>query len=314
VRVRKPGTERLFDILQRVSQFEDWSPSNTETLSSAKVLHIPYLLRPGWVTGMSIIDAQRGNVSVGLSIRKWTETFFGKGGQVAGFVGLPEGAGETAVEAVEKKIAQRWQSWRRAGQIGVLSGGATWQKSGLSPQDAALPELWRHALEATARVFGIPPFMIGSTEAAGIAYASVESRQDEYVQHCLMRYTRPIELAYSRLVPGDGRLQVPHSNTEVRFNFDALLRGDTKSRYEVYGLALDKKIRTIDEIRAYENLKPMGDYTKDELEGPGGLLQTPNNNARAGAPITSEDAANPTPPEAPPASPTLTAIAGGLAK
>jgi HK97 family phage portal protein len=303
VRVVKPSEERLFQVLGRTSPFEDWSPSDYETFSTANILHIPYLLRPGKLMGLSPIDAQTGNIGISLAMRKWVETFFGKGGQVSGFVVLPQDASETAVKEAERQVNTRWSGWRKAGIFGVLSGGANWMRTGLSPQDAALPDLWNRQLEMVARIYGIPPFMVGSQEPAGIAYASVESRKDEYVTHCLMRYTRPIEMAYSRLVPGDNRLTVRGSNTEVRFNYDALLRSDTKTRYELYGIALEHKFRTVDEVRAFENLKPMGNYSQDDLEGPGGLLQTPNNNARAGAPITSEDAANPAPPEAPPAEP-----------
>jgi HK97 family phage portal protein len=258
VRVVKPSEERLFQVLGRTSPFEDWSPSDYETFSTANILHIPYLLRPGKLMGLSPIDAQTGNIGISLAMRKWVETFFGKGGQVSGFVVLPQDASETAVKEAERQVNTRWSGWRKAGIFGVLSGGANWMRTGLSPQDAALPDLWNRQLEMVARIYGIPPFMVGSQEPAGIAYASVESRKDEYVTHCLMRYTRPIEMAYSRLVPGDNRLTVRGSNTEVRFNYDALLRSDTKTRYELYGIALEHKFRTVDEVRAFENLKPMG--------------------------------------------------------
>lgn len=315
VRVRKPDTERLFDIFARSSMFEDWSPKNVETLSSAQILHIPYLLRPGRLEGLSPIDAQRGNIGISLAVRKWVETFFGKGGQVGGFVTLPVDAPETALPLVESALKKRLSGWRNAGVLGVLSGGANFMKTGLTPQDADLSGLWRRQLEMAARDYGIPPFMVGSQEPAGVAYASSVDRTQFYLSHCVARYTRPMEKAYSRLVPGDGRLQVPHSNTEVRFVFDAFLRGDPAARWQMYLNALQSKARTIDEVRALENLPPMGEYTQAQLEGPGGLLQTPNNNPRAvpagGTEPPVDEAAAPDEPTAPP---TLTPIAGGLAK
>ena len=305
VRVIKPNRERLFQIMGRSSIYSDWEPRDIiDTMSSAQILHTPYMLRPGRLEGLSPIGAQSGNIGISIALRKWVETFFGKGGQIAGLVTLPIQAQQPQVEAVEKRIGEKWSSWRKAGVIGVLSGGATFQKTGLTPSDADLPGLWRRQLELAARIYGIPPFMIGSQEPAGVAYASAVERSQHYIDHCIARYTRPIEKAYSRLVPGDGRLSVPGSNTEIRFVFDALLRGDPERRWATYLTALQAKAITIGEIRAFENKPPMSNYSQAELEGPDGLLETPNNNPRQ---FPAGDQ-GPTPPgdtPAPPLAPTV---------
>ena len=280
IRVIKPERERLFEVMGRSAINGAWQPRDVlDTLSSARVLHIPYMLRPGRLEGLSPIDAQSGNLGISLAMRKWVESFFGKGGQVSGIVSLPVGASNTDVDDVQKRVQSRWSSWKKAGVIGVLSGGATWIKTGLSPQDADLSALWSRQLEMAARIYGIPPFMVGSQEPAGVAYASSVERAQHYIDHCVARYTRPIEKAYSRLVPGDGRLAVAGSNTEVRFVYDAFLRGDPKARWETHLIALNAKGRTIGEVRALENLPPMSDYTPEYLAGPDGLYQTSQNNA-----------------------------------
>lgn len=282
----KPGNERLFEFYDTAS-FEGRRLSKhdlRDTLSSAKVLHIPYMPRPGRLKGTNPIEVQSGNIAISLAMRKWVENFFGKGAQVGGIVSLPLGAQQTDVDQVQDRLQKRWSSWRRAGVVGVLSGGATWVKTGLSPQDADLGVLWRRQLEMVARIYGIPPFMIGSQEPAGVAYASSVERAQHYIDHCLARYTRPIEKAYSRLVPGDARLSVPGSNTEIRFVFDAFLRGDPKARWETYLMQMNSKARPIGEVRALENLPPLSDYSPEFLAGPDGLFQSPNNNAGGTAP------------------------------
>lgn len=279
IRVTKPGRERLFEVMGRTGIFNDWTPEDyLSTLSSAQVLHIPYMLRPGRLEGLSPIEAQSGNVGISLAMRKWVETFFGKGGQVSGFVSLPQGSAPSDADDTQQRIQSKWSGWRRAGVLGVLASGATWVKTGLTPNDANLDGLWKRQLEMAARIYGIPPFMIGSQEPAGVAYASSVERAQHYIDHCMNRYTRPIEKAYSRLVPGDGRLAVPGSNTEVRFNYDAFLRGDPKARWETHLIGLQAKATTIGEVRAYENKAPLSDYSPEYLAGPDGLLETPNNN------------------------------------
>lgn len=287
VRVCKPGRERTFEVMSRSEQDGLWQPADVEMeLSSAQVLHIPYLLRPGRLTGVSPIDAQSGNLGISIAMRRWVETFFGKGGQVSGLVSLPVGATGQDVDGVQSRIQSKWSSWRKAGVIGVLGGGATFIRTGLSPQDADLGALWRRQLEMAARIYGIPPFMIGSQEPAGVAYASSVERAQHYIDHCLARYTRPIEKAYSRLVPGDGRLAVPGSNTEVRFVFDAFLRGDPGARWATYLTGLQAKAMTIGEVRALENKPPMSGYSPEYLAGPDGLYQTPQNSAPSAETMT----------------------------
>ncbi len=285
IRVTKPNRERLFEVMGRSNVDDDWTPDDhVGTLSSAQVLHIPYMLRPGRLEGLSPIAAQAGNVGISLAMRRWVESFFGKGGQVAGFVSLPVGANPNEAATARTDIASRWSGWRRAGAIGVLAGGATWVKTGLTPNDANLDALWKRQLQMAARIYGVPPFMAGSEEPAGVAYASSVERAQHYIDHCMNRYTRPIEEAYSLLVPGDGRLLSPGSNTGVRFVYDAFLRGDPKARWETHLAALQAKARTIGEVRALENLRPMSDYDAGYLAGPDGLLETPQNNAPDEAP------------------------------
>jgi HK97 family phage portal protein len=281
IRVVKPDQQRRFQVMGRTSIYEDWEPSDIlTTYGDDQILHIPYMLRPGRLTGLSPIDAQAGNLGISLAMRKWVETFFGKGGQVSGFIVLPETVAAQALPAIEERIATKWASWRKAGIIGVLNGGASWMKTGLSPQDADLPGLWSRQLEVAARIYGIPPFMIGSQEPAGVAYASSVERAQHYIDHCMMRYTRPMEKAYSRLVPGDARLRIRGSNTEARFVYDAFLRGNPVDRANLFQTLLQSKQRIIDEVRALDNMPPMGDYSQEQLSGPGGLLETPNNNPR----------------------------------
>lgn len=278
IKVVKPNRERLFEVMGRSGIESDWTPDDRlDTMSSAQVLHIPYMLRPGRLQGLSPVDAQAGNVGISIAMRRWVENFFGKGAQVSGFVSVPTTASNEQVEKASERIEKRWGGWRKAGIIGVLSGGAQWVKTGLSPQDADLDGMWRRQLEVAARIYGIPPFMIGSQEPAGVAYASSVERAQHYIDHCMNRYTRPIEKAYSRLGSA-GR--PPEPDTDVRFVYDAFLRGDPKARWETHLSALQARAITIDEVRALENRPPLGGFTEEQLGGSGGLLGTPNNQAQ----------------------------------
>jgi phage portal protein BeeE len=54
----------------------------------------------------------------------------------------------------------------------------------------------------------------------------------------------------------------------AKFNFDALLRPDTKSRYDAHKVALDAGFLTVDEVREIEDLDPTEPITdlEDDLK------------------------------------------------
>ena len=54
----------------------------------------------------------------------------------------------------------------------------------------------------------------------------------------------------------------------VRFNTDALLRSDLKTRYEAHAIALSNGFLTVDEVRQLEDMPPMGGDVAPAVEVP----------------------------------------------
>ena len=55
----------------------------------------------------------------------------------------------------------------------------------------------------------------------------------------------------------------------AKFNLDALLRPDTKTRYDAHKIAIDAGFLTVDEVREIEDLDPMEPITdlEDDVKG-----------------------------------------------
>ena len=81
-----------------------------------------------------------------------------------------------------------------------------------------------------------------------MTYSNVEQDWIAFVRFTLMGYLRPIENALTDLTV---------RGQSVRFNFEALLRTDTKTRYEAHEIALRAKFKTVDEVRAIEGDAPL---------------------------------------------------------
>lgn len=58
-------------------------------------------------------------------------------------------------------------------------------------------------------------------------------------------------------------------------NVDALLRPDTKTRYEAHKIALDAGFLTVDEVRELENREPLAEESVDPDPVPAEIVATP---------------------------------------
>lgn len=234
------------------------------TYSDAEMMHIPWISMPGKGRGLSVIEATKESSGLELAAREWAARFFSNGATLGGIIEIPREAGSISKEAAETlrdQFTNRHQGKRKAFALGVLSGGARWVQNTVSPEDAALSPLWRHVLEEAARLFHVPPHLLASQESGGQAYASVEHRSIEYVQHAIVPIIRRLEEAYSRLIPGN--------DTYIRWNVSALLRGDIKTRAEAYSILLQNRIMRLEEARSDEGFRPDPNVK--------GYLSTPNN-------------------------------------
>lgn len=228
-----------------------------------RILHIPWVRLPGQVRGISPVQASQETTGLELAAREWAGRFFGNGATLGGVIQMP-GARPSNEEAEElrKQFAMRHQGRRKSHAFGVLYGGATYAPVSLKPQEAELAPLWRHVLEEAARIYHIPPHLLGSQDPGGSSYSSVEQRSIEYVVHGVTTFTTRIERSLSLLIPGD--------DTFLKLNVSGLLRGDIKSRAEAEARWLENKVLTREEVRALEDFRYIGEL---------GFLETPNNNA-----------------------------------
>jgi HK97 family phage portal protein len=128
--------------------------------------------------------------------------------------------------------------------------------------DAQFSQQRELSAREVARVFRIPPHMIGAPTGDSLTYATTEQQSIDFVRYSLTPWLRRIELAISN----DSDLAFERQY--VKFELDGLLRADSKTRAEIYHLASDplQGWMTRAEIRALEDLPP-------EPEGPPPIAQ-----------------------------------------
>ena len=80
------------------------------------------------------------------------------------------------------------------------------------------------------------------------SYASNEQNAIQFASYTLRPIISKIESAYSRLLPGGAFL---------RFNMDAILRGDLTTRFAAYSTGVQSGFLTINDIHRLEDMRPV---------------------------------------------------------
>jgi HK97 family phage portal protein len=227
-------------------------------LPSEDVLHITDLRRPGDLRGVSRVTELRQTLGLARALDEFAARFFGNGSTTTGIIEYPGNLNEEQARDLVDGFEAGHKGLRRAHRPGVLSGGARFQKTGVDPEAAQMLGSRQMSVEEIARIFGVPPHMIGLTTPGAMSYASVEQNAIQFVTHTLRPLVTKIESALTRLLPGDAFL---------RFNMDGLLRGDSISRAQYHSTALQAGWETVNDVRRIEDLPPVdgGDQIRVSL-------------------------------------------------
>lgn len=245
--------------------------------SDLDMVHIPWIRLPGKVRGLSVLEASSDSSGLEIAARQWAGEFFANGATLGNVVEFPTKPTREELEIIRETMTAQHSGRGKAWKLGILTGGAKMAENVLKPAEADLAPLWRHVLEEAARLYHIPPHLLGSQESGASSYASVEHRSIEYVVHAVVPIVTRLENAYSRFLGRD---------RFVKLNVNALLRGDVKTRAESWAFYLQNKVVTPSYVAAKEDFPP-----EQAAEG---WLETPNNNGpRDAAPAASAERSEP---------------------
>jgi HK97 family phage portal protein len=165
----------------------------------------------------------------------------------------------------EALLIEKYQGAMRAGVPMLLDNGLSWESITINPDDAQMLESRSFSVEEICRFFSVPPHMIGHTEKASSWGTGIEQMTIGFVQFTLRERLKNIESTLEKqlLTPVERA-----AGMRIEFNIEGLLRGDSKTRSEVHASALMNGWRTINEVRAIENLPPVegGDVPRMQMQ------------------------------------------------
>jgi HK97 family phage portal protein len=191
-------------------------------------------------------------VSLADGLGAFAEAFTRNGARPSGIIKIPTGSSADAVKSLSEQAAVKHGGARNAHRIAVVTGDVEWQALAGSPDDLQFVEQRKLSTAEIARIFRIPPWMIGASSGDSMTYSNTESQSLAFVMHSLRPWLVVIEQAISNdpdLCPG---------SAYVEFLLDALLRADSMTRAQVYEKALNPVTGWMNraEVWRLENLDP----------------------------------------------------------
>ena len=217
----------------------------TYFLSNQEVLHIPGLGFDGLV-GYSPIAMAKNAIGMAIATEEYGAKFFANGASPGGVLEHP------GVVKDPGKIRESWnavyQGSGNSHRVAVLEEGMKFQPIGIPPEQAQFLETRKYQLNEIARIFRIPPHMIGDLEKS--SFSNIEQQSLEFVMYTLDPWVIRWEQAIQRALLSGGEKR----QYFVKFNVDGLLRGDYQSRMNGYAVGRQNGWLSANDIRELENL------------------------------------------------------------
>jgi HK97 family phage portal protein len=239
---------------QRVGRVVFHVEGEDRPLTSDQVLHIPDVVRPGEIRGVSRVEALKESWGLAVALDKFSQDFFGNGSQLSGIITVD--APLTSEQA--KELADSFDSRHkiragRGNKTGVLSAGAKFVQTQSNPEQSMLVESKNQAIADVARAFHIPVHMLGLPGTN--TYASVEANNLAWVTHGLRPIVEKLEGGFTSLLPRTPGAE----NAFVKFNMNALLRADSTARAQFYSTGIQAGYMSINDIRRLEDMRVIDD-------------------------------------------------------
>lgn len=225
----------------------------------------------GFPIGLSPIANAALALSSGLSAQEFALSWFENGA-------VPSAILKNSDRNLSREQAQEAKaSFKASIESGdVWTTGKDWEYSPVSAKasEASFIEQMQYSDVELCRFFGVPADMVdvAAANASAVTYASISQRNLQLMVINLGGAVKRRERALTALTPGD---------RYVKLNRSAVLAMDDKSRAELFGVHIQNRVMTPDQVRDIEDMPPLSeaDYAQfDRLFG----ARTPNQSQTAG--------------------------------
>ena len=243
--VERDENGQLYYTYTRSAEEAKTAETGRVILLPKDVLHIPGLGFDGLV-GYSPIAMAKNAIGLAIATEEYGAKFFANGAAPSGVLEHPGTIKDP------QRVREAWQSQfggsSNSGKIAVLEEGMKYTPISISPEQAQFLETRKFQINEIARIFRVPPHMVGDLEKS--SFSNIEQQSLEFVKYTLDPWVVRWEQSIARSLLSENEKK----QYFVKFNLEGLLRGDYASRMHGYATARQNGWMSANDIRELENL------------------------------------------------------------
>ena len=225
-----------------------------ELIPAEDIIHVKNLTNDG-ILGMSPIQYAAESLGWGIALQTYGNTYFGNGGMPSGTLESDKVLTTEAVERLRQSWDKAYGGVDNANKVAVLEEGIQFKPVSISNESAQFLASRQWSISEIARWYRVPPHLIQDLSKS--SFNNIEMQSMEFIQYTLTPLLKRFEQEFNSKV-----FKVNERNRfYVEFNVNGLLRGDAKTRADLYTKAIQWGWMSINEVRRKENLNaiPNGD-------------------------------------------------------
>jgi len=237
------GDEVMVQKLPNGEVVYQWSgsmESGIQIIPATDMFHLMWN-SPDGLLGYSPISLARQSIALAIAAERFGATYYRNAARPSGALTTDKELTSEAVQRMRESWEARMRGVENVGSIAVLEGGLKWTEMSLSPQDSQFMESREYQRLEICSIFRVPPSVIG---IGASSYSSAEQANREWVSNCLSTWAARLEQEANR------KLLRSDEGVKTEISFDALLRSDLETRYQIYSTARQFGFLSVNEIRA----------------------------------------------------------------
>ena len=230
---------------------------NKRAFRQEEIWHLPAFGFDGLI-GYSRITLARNAIGLSMAAEKFGSKFFANGAVPGLVIKHPGTLGDVAFKNFTDSWNENYRGTDNSHRFAILEEGMSIEKIGIPPDDAQFIETRRFQLGEIARMFRVPPHMLGDVERTTSWGSGIEQQELGYLSHTLRPWLKRIEQGAQK----DLLLEHERKSTVIEHLVEDFLRTDIGARMEAYVQAITNGIYSRNEVREMENKNPIDGLDK----------------------------------------------------
>lgn len=217
------------------------------------VLHIMDISQDGYV-GQSPISLARQALGLALAMEEFGAKFFANDAKSGGFLTHPGNLGGDAQERLKAQVTQK-SGLENAHRVKILEEGMKFISTTIPPEDAQFLGSREMQIAEIARLYDVPLVLLQSHDKTTSWGTGIEQLMIGFVRQTIEPWVHSWEQELNwKLFTEEERKRGYY----VKFNMNALLRGDSAARAAFYREMFGLAGITANQICALEDMDPIG--------------------------------------------------------